>query len=258
MAETSIKATSNSIGTGNFTINEVVSDVLQSGDVIDLTIINRLEYYDSEYVDLTEWEESECTYLGGFIFSRDVVKSSSANNILVDFSEGTKTVSISIPTAIEIRNIANVIFMANGSLFIGNTVANLIANSTLIQIANSTSIANLTPASLVIGTSTINSTIIATGANVIISTVALKIGNSTVNTISNSTLIQVANSSSNVQITSTSININGGVVLYGSGTPAMAAGKGSLYLNSAGSNTTNRAFINSDGSTGWTAIVTVG
>ena len=138
MAENSIKVTSNSIGTGNFTINEVVSDVLQSGDVVDLTIINRLEYYDSEYVDYTEWETSECTYLGGFTFSRDVVKSSSANNALVSFSAGAKTIDIDLSLGIELRNLNNIILTSNGSLSIGNTTANVYANSNQIQVANST------------------------------------------------------------------------------------------------------------------------
>jgi hypothetical protein len=45
-------------------------------------------------------------------------------------------------------------------------------------------------------------------------------------------------------------------ILSGSGPPAGAAPKGSLYLNTAGSGTVNRAYINVDGSTNWTAIPT--
>jgi len=45
-------------------------------------------------------------------------------------------------------------------------------------------------------------------------------------------------------------------ILSGSGAPTMAAPKGSLYLRTDGSGTTNRAYINTDGGTTWTAITT--
>ncbi len=45
-------------------------------------------------------------------------------------------------------------------------------------------------------------------------------------------------------------------ILSGSGAPSMVAPKGSLYLRTDGSGTTNRAYINTDGSTTWTAITT--
>lgn len=46
-------------------------------------------------------------------------------------------------------------------------------------------------------------------------------------------------------------------VFFGSGAPTLSAAKGSLYLRSDGSATNNRAYINTDGSTAWTAITTV-
>lgn len=45
-------------------------------------------------------------------------------------------------------------------------------------------------------------------------------------------------------------------VFFGSGAPSLAAGQGSLYLRSDGSSTSTRAYINTDGSTTWTAITT--
>lgn len=44
---------------------------------------------------------------------------------------------------------------------------------------------------------------------------------------------------------------------FGSGVPTIGAAKGSLYLRSDGSGTTNRAYINTDGGTTWTALTTV-
>lgn len=45
-------------------------------------------------------------------------------------------------------------------------------------------------------------------------------------------------------------------VFFGSGAPTLSAAQGSLYLRSDGSGTTNRAYINTDGSTAWTALTT--
>lgn len=45
-------------------------------------------------------------------------------------------------------------------------------------------------------------------------------------------------------------------VFFGSGAPTLAAAKGSLYLRSDGSGTGDRAYINTDGGTTWTALTT--
>lgn len=45
-------------------------------------------------------------------------------------------------------------------------------------------------------------------------------------------------------------------VFFGSGTPTLSAAKGSLYLRSDGSTTNDRAYINTNGSTTWTALTT--
>jgi hypothetical protein len=45
-------------------------------------------------------------------------------------------------------------------------------------------------------------------------------------------------------------------MFYGSGVPTIAAAQGSLYLRSDGNSTSTRAYINTNGSTGWTAITT--
>lgn len=46
-------------------------------------------------------------------------------------------------------------------------------------------------------------------------------------------------------------------VYAGSGAPTISAAKGSLYLRSDGSATNNRMYVNTDGSTTWTAVTTV-
>jgi hypothetical protein len=46
-------------------------------------------------------------------------------------------------------------------------------------------------------------------------------------------------------------------VFFGSGAPSLSAAKGSLYLRSDGTTTNDRAYINTNGSTTWTALTTV-
>lgn len=45
-------------------------------------------------------------------------------------------------------------------------------------------------------------------------------------------------------------------IYVGSGAPTVSAAKGSLYLRTDGSGTGDRAYINTDGSTTWTALTT--
>lgn len=47
-------------------------------------------------------------------------------------------------------------------------------------------------------------------------------------------------------------------VFFGSGAPSLAAAKGSLYLRSDGSGVADRMYVNTDGSTAWTAVATAG
>lgn len=45
-------------------------------------------------------------------------------------------------------------------------------------------------------------------------------------------------------------------VFFGSGAPTLSAAQGSIYLRSDGNSTSTRAYINTNGSTAWTAITT--
>jgi len=45
-------------------------------------------------------------------------------------------------------------------------------------------------------------------------------------------------------------------VFFGSGAPTLAAAKGSLYLRSDGSTTNDRMYVNTNGTTGWAAVIT--
>lgn len=52
------------------------------------------------------------------------------------------------------------------------------------------------------------------------------------------------------------IGTGGFGVYWGSGAPAASAAKGSLYLRTDGSGTSNRMYVNTDGNTTWTAVGT--
>jgi hypothetical protein len=45
-------------------------------------------------------------------------------------------------------------------------------------------------------------------------------------------------------------------IFFGSGAPTLTAAKGSLYLRSDGSSTSTRMYVNTDGGTTWTNVVT--
>lgn len=45
-------------------------------------------------------------------------------------------------------------------------------------------------------------------------------------------------------------------IYFGSGAPTISAAQGSLYLRSDGSSTSTRAYVNTNGTTGWAAITT--
>lgn len=47
-------------------------------------------------------------------------------------------------------------------------------------------------------------------------------------------------------------------IFFGSGAPTLSAAKGSLYLRSDGTGVADRMYVNTDGSTTWTAVATVG
>lgn len=51
-------------------------------------------------------------------------------------------------------------------------------------------------------------------------------------------------------------NSSGPNVYTGSGAPTVSAPKGSLYLRTDGSTTNDRAYINTNGTTTWTALTT--
>lgn len=73
------------------------------------------------------------------------------------------------------------------------------------------------------------------------------------NVIADSATAPVAGGASAFLATSTA----GFGIFVGSGVPTVSAAKGSLYLRTDGTTTNDRAYINTNGSTTWTALTTV-
>ena len=72
------------------------------------------------------------------------------------------------------------------------------------------------------------------------------------NLIADSALAPVSGGAQAIQMGTTA---NFGIY-FGSGAPTVAAAQGSLYLRSDGSSTSTRAYVNTNGTTGWAAITT--
>lgn len=95
----------------------------------------------------------------------------------------------------------------------------------------------------VTGALTTSSTVVATGAVTSAGNVAAQTG----------TAITAGGSAGAGLMVSSTANFG---IFFGSGAPTISAAKGSLYLRSDGSSTSTRMYVNTDGSTGWTAVTT--
>jgi len=73
------------------------------------------------------------------------------------------------------------------------------------------------------------------------------------NVTADSNIALVAGGASAFIATNTANNMG---IYVGSGAPTVSAAQGSLYLRSDGSSTSTRAYINTNGTTGWAAITT--
>jgi hypothetical protein len=73
------------------------------------------------------------------------------------------------------------------------------------------------------------------------------------NITADSNVALVAGGASAFIATNTANNMG---IYVGSGAPTVSAAQGSLYLRSDGSSTSTRAYVNTNGTTGWAAITT--
>ena len=90
-----------------------------------------------------------------------------------------------------------------------------------------------------------------TGGNIISSAVISSAGNAR---ILSGTAVPVGGTAGAGYLMSSTTNLG---VFFGSGAPTLSAAQGSLYLRTDGSSTSTRMYVNTNGSTTWTAVTTV-
>jgi hypothetical protein len=89
-----------------------------------------------------------------------------------------------------------------------------------------------------------------TGGNILSSAVVSAVGNAT---ILSATAVPAGGTTGAGYKMSSTTNLG---IFFGSGAPSLSAAQGSLYLRTDGSTTITRMYINTNGSTGWTNVVT--
>jgi hypothetical protein len=89
-----------------------------------------------------------------------------------------------------------------------------------------------------------------TGGNILSSAVISAVGNAT---ILSATAVPAGGTTGAGYKMSSTTNLG---VFFGSGAPTLSAAQGSLYLRTDGSTTITRMYINTNGTTGWTNVVT--
>jgi hypothetical protein len=89
-----------------------------------------------------------------------------------------------------------------------------------------------------------------TGGNILSSAVVSAVGNAT---ILSATAVPAGGTTGAGYKMSSTTNLG---IFFGSGAPSLSAAQGSLYLRTDGSSTTTRMYVNTDGTTGWTNVVT--
>ena len=90
-----------------------------------------------------------------------------------------------------------------------------------------------------------------TGGNILSSAVVSAVGNATI--LSGTAVPAGGTTGAGYKLSSTA-NLG---VFFGSGVPTLSAAKGSLYLRTDGSTTNDRMYVNTNGTTTWTAVTTV-
>jgi hypothetical protein len=89
-----------------------------------------------------------------------------------------------------------------------------------------------------------------TGGNVLSGAVISAVGNAT---ILSGTAVPAGGATGAGYKLSSTTNLG---VFFGSDVPTLSAAQGSLYLRTDGSTTNNRMYVNINGSTTWTAVIT--
>ena len=159
--------------------------------------------------------------------------------------------------------------ITGGNILTGGLVS---ATSTITSSANITG-GNMLTVGLISATSTITSSANVAGGNILTGGLISATANVTAGNVTTAGLVSatgnVITAGAVLAQSSTAIPAGGAAgagytlsstvnfgVFFGSGVPTLSAAKGSLYLRSDGSTTNDRMYVNTNGTTGWTAVIT--
>jgi len=144
---------------------------------------------------------------------------------------------------------------ATGNLYGGNVL-----NSGISSVTGNITGGNLRTAGLISATGTVTGSSLlgavvsvtgnVTGGNIISSAVISSAGSAR---ILSGTAVPAGGTAGAGYLMSSTANLG---VFFGSGAPTLSAAQGSLYLRTDGSTTSTRMYVNTTGSTAWTAVTT--
>jgi hypothetical protein len=192
----------------------------------------------------------------------------SPSNLIVGPSVVNSTgVFVGVGNFTSSANVGSNVSVNTSTIFVGNSTSNLTASFFSIRLSDPTSTANLTANNLQIGTTLVNSSVITittgnfstganVGSNVNITTSSLQIGNSTVNTQVNSSVISTgtgnfsvaANVGANVKLTTVLLSIGNSTVNSIINNTSLGIGSGTFVANSSAVVITNP--LTANGGTG--------
>ena len=135
-----------------------------------------------------------------------------------------------------------------GNITGGNVLGGANVNATLFTGTTVSVTGNITGGNVNTGSATATGNV--QSGNVLSVGVVSAVGNAT---ILSSTAVPVGGTTGAGYKLSNTVNLG---VFFGSGAPTLTAAKGSLYLRTDGSTTSNRMYVNTDGATAWTAVTT--
>ena len=142
----------------------------------------------------------------------------------------------------------------NATTHTGTTVsvsANITGGNVLFGTGVVSGTGNVTGGNVLFGTGVVSGTGNVTGGNVLSGAVVSAVGAATI--LSGTAIPAGGTTGSGYKLSSTA-NLG---VFFGSGVPTLSAAKGSLYLRTDGSTTNDRMYVNTNGTTTWTAVTTV-
>lgn len=177
----------------------------------------------------------------------------SPSNLIVGASVVNSTgVFVGVGNFTSTANVGSNVSINTSTIFVGNSTSNLTASFFSIRLSDPTSTANLTANNLQIGSMLVNSSVITintgnfstganVGSNVNITTSSLQIGNSTVNTQVNSSVFSTgtgnfsiaANVGSNVKLTTVLLSIGNSTVNSLINSTSLGVGSGTFVANSS-------------------------